>query len=91
MAGKNIQDPIPMTEINFSPAALKFKPRNSIGFRWTNTPTGMVQRGMKILKDSLRAKLEEGQNLNEALSRSLNIIRKTVHSINESLFARHYG
>ena len=53
---------------------------------------GLVERGRKTLKDYLRTNLEEGHNINEALNRSLNTMRTTVHSsIKETPFERHYG
>ena len=44
-----------------------------------HTPTGLVERGIKTLKEYLRTNLEEGCVINEALSRSLNVMRMTVH------------
>ena len=44
------------------------------------TPTGLVERGIRTLKENLRKNLEEGYSINEALSRSLNVMRTTVHS-----------
>ena len=56
------------------------------------TPTELVERGIRTLKEYPRTNLEEGYNINEALSRSLNVMRTTVHSsIKESPFERHYG
>ena len=52
----------------------------------------MVERGIKTLKDYLRTNLEESHVINEALSRSLNVMRVTVHSsIKETPIERHYG
>ena len=51
-----------------------------------------MERGVRTLKEYLRTNLEEGYNINEALSRSLNVMRTTVHSsIKETPFERHYG
>ena len=51
-----------------------------------------MERGIRTLKEYLRTNLEEGYNINEALSRSLNVMRTTVHSsIKETPFERHYG
>ena len=62
------------------------------GTPYIHTPTGLVERGIKTLKDYLRTNLEEGYVINEALSRSLNVMRMTVHSsIKETPFERHYG
>ena len=62
------------------------------GTPYIHTPTGLVERGIRTLKEYLRTNLEEGYNINEALSRSLNVMRTTVHSsIKETPFERHYG
>ena len=54
------------------------------GKPYIHTPTGLVERGIKTLK--------EGYVINEALGRSLNVMRTTVHSsIKETPFERHYG
>ena len=51
-----------------------------------------MERGIKTLKEYLRTTLEEGYNINEAISRSLNVKKTTVHSsIKETPFERHYG
>ena len=50
------------------------------GTRYIHTPTGLVERGIKTLKEYIRTNLEEGYVINEALSRSLNVMRMTVHS-----------
>ena len=62
------------------------------GTPYSHTPTGLVERGIRTLKENLRKNLEEGYSINEALSRSLNVMRTTVHSsIKETPFERHYG
>ena len=62
------------------------------GTPYIHTPTGLVERGIKTLKDYLRTKFEEGYVINEALGRSQNVMRTTVHSsIKETPFERHYG
>ena len=50
------------------------------GTPYIHTPTGLVERGIRTLKEHLRTNLEEGYNINEALSRSLNVMRTTIHS-----------
>ena len=50
------------------------------GTPYIHTPTGLVERGIRTLKEYLRTNLEEGYNINEALNRSLNVMRTTVHS-----------
>ena len=62
------------------------------GTPYIHTPTGLVERGIRTLKENHRTNLEEGYNINEALSRSLNVTRTTViSSIKETPFERHYG
>ena len=62
------------------------------GTPYIHTATGLVERGIKTLKDYMKANLWEGCKLNESLNRSLNVMRTSVHSsINESPFERHYG
>ena len=59
---------------------------------YIHTPTGLVERGIRTLKEYLRTNFEEGYTINEALSRSLNVMRTTVYSsIKETPFERHYG
>ena len=54
--------------------------------------TGLVQRGIKTLKDLVRTNLADNCNLIEAVNRSLTVMRTTVHSkIRETPFERHYG
>ena len=49
------------------------------GTPYIHTPTGLVERGIKTLKDYMRASVWDGCTINEALSRSLNVMRPTVH------------
>ena len=61
------------------------------GTPYIHTPTGLVERGIKTLKDYIRTNLEGGYIINEAISRSLNVKRTTVHSsVKETPFERHY-
>ena len=62
------------------------------GTPFIHTSTCLVERGVKTLKDYLRTNFEEGYVINEALSRSLNAMRTTVHSsIKKTPFECHYG
>ena len=62
------------------------------GTSYEHRPIGLVERGTKTLLDSLRANLEEGQNLKEAVSRTVKTMRTTFLSIiNDSPFECHYG
>ena len=62
------------------------------GLPYIHTATGLVERGIKILKDLMRTNLQDKCNLNEALYQALMVMRMTVHSkTKESPFERHYG
>ena len=62
------------------------------GTPYFHTATGLVERGIKTIKDPVRTYLEGNCNPNETLHRSLMGTRKTVQSkIKETPFERHYG
>ena len=62
------------------------------GTPYIPTPPGLVESGIRTIKEYLGRNLEEGHNINDALSRSLNVMRTTVlSSIKETPFERHYG
>ena len=62
------------------------------GTPYIHTATGLVERGIKTLKDLMRTNLQDKCNLNEALYQALMVMRMTVHSkTKESPFERHYG
>ena len=62
------------------------------GTPYIHTSTGLVERGIKTLKDSMKTNLEDKCTVSEALSRSLNVMRSTIHSsIKETPFERHNG
>ena len=57
-----------------------------------HTATGLIERRNKTRKDLMKTNLADNCNLNEALYRSLTVLRKTVHSkIKKTPFERHYG
>ena len=57
-----------------------------------HTPTGLVARGLETRKNFMRANLLDGCTSNQALSRSLNVMKTTVHfSVEETPFERNYG
>ena len=59
---------------------------------YIHTATGLVERGIKTLKDLMRTNLEDKCNLNDALYQSLMVMRMTIHSkTKETPFERHYG
>ena len=62
------------------------------GTPYIHTATGSVERGIKTLKDLMKANLEDKCTVSGALSRSLNVMRTTIHSgMKETPFERHYG
>ena len=62
------------------------------GTPYIHTATGLVERGIKTLTDLMKTNLEDKCTVSEALSRSLLVMRTTVHStIKETPFERHYG
>ena len=50
------------------------------GTPYIHTATGLVERGIKTLKDLMRTNLEDKCNLNDALYQSLMVMRMTIHS-----------
>ena len=50
------------------------------GTPYIHSSTGLVERGIKTLKDSLRTNLEDGCKVEEALDRSLMAMRTTFHT-----------
>ena len=62
------------------------------GTPYIHTATGLVERGIQTLKDLMKTNLEDKCTVGEALSRSLNVMRTTIHSIiKETPFERHHG
>ena len=62
------------------------------GTPYIHTATGLVERGIKTLKDLMKTNLEEKCTVSEALGQSLMVMRTTVLStIKETPFERHYG
>ena len=50
------------------------------GTSYLHTATGLVERSIKILKDFMRTNRVDNCTVGEALSRSLTVMRTTVHS-----------
>ena len=62
------------------------------GTPYIPTATGLVEPGIKTLKDLMKTKLVDNCNFNETPTRSLTVMRTTVHSkTKETPFERHYG
>ena len=61
------------------------------GTPYIHTATGLVERGIKTLKNLMRTNLEDKCNLNDALYQALMVMRMTIHSkTKETPFEKHY-
>ena len=62
------------------------------GTPYIHTPTGLVERGVRTLKEILLSNIKAGQNFGKALDVALDEMRKTPHTrLNKSAFELHYG
>ena len=62
------------------------------GTPYKHTATGLVERGINTLKVLMKTNLEDKCRVSKALSRSLNVMRTTIHSsIKITPFEKHYG
>ena len=62
------------------------------GTPYIHTPTGLVERGVRILKDNLLTNIKAGERFGKALDLSLDVMRKTPHTkLKKSAFELHYG
>ena len=50
------------------------------GTPYIHTATGLVERGIKTLKDLMRTNLQDKCNLNDPLYQSPMVMRMTIHS-----------
>ena len=70
----------------------KLNVKRIYGTPYIHTATGLIERGIKTLKNLMKTNMEDKCTVSEALSRSLNVMRTTIHSsIKETSFERHYG
>ena len=62
---------------------------------WTpyiHTLTGLVERGVRTLKENLLTNIKAGERFGKALNISLDVMRKTPHTrLKKSAFELHYG
>ena len=57
-----------------------------------HTPTGLVERGVRTLKENLLTNIKAGERFGKALDISLDVMRKTPHTrLKKSAFELHYG
>ena len=62
------------------------------GTPYIHTPTGLVERGVRTLKENLLTNLKAGERFGKALDIALEIMRKTPHTrLKKSAFELHYG
>ena len=62
------------------------------GTPYIHTPTWLVERGVRTLKETLLANIKAGENPSEALDTALDVMRKTPHTrLKKSAFELHYG
>ena len=62
------------------------------GTPYIHTPTGLVERGVRTLKENLLTNIKAGERFSKALDLSLDVMRKTPHSrLKKSAFELHYG
>ena len=62
------------------------------GTPFIHTPTGLVERGVRTLKENLLTNLKAGERFGKALDIALEIMRKTLHTrLKKSAFELHYG
>ena len=62
------------------------------GTPYIHTPTGLVERGVRTLKEILLTKIKAGENFGKAMDMALDVMRKTPHTrLNKSAFELHYG
>ena len=62
------------------------------GTPYIHTPTGLVERGVRTLKETLLTNIKAGEKFGKALDISLEIMRKTPHTrLKKSAFELHYG
>ena len=62
------------------------------GTPYIHTPTGLVERGVRTLKDNLLTNIKAGERFGKALDLSLDVMRKTPHTkLKKSAFELHYG
>ena len=62
------------------------------GTPYIHTPTGLVERGARTLKDNLLTNIKAGERFGKALYIYLDVMRKTAHTkLKKSAFELHYG
>ena len=66
--------------------------RSIYGTPYIHTPTGLVERGVRTLKENLLTNIKSGERFGKALDMSLEVMRKTPHTrLRKPAFELHYG
>ena len=59
---------------------------------YVHTPTGLVERGVRTLKETILTNVKAGEKLSKALDIALDVMRKTPHTrLLKFAFEMHYG
>ena len=62
------------------------------GTPYIHTPTGLVEKGVRTLKENLLTNLKAGERFGKTLDMSLDVLRKTPYTrLKKSAFELHYG
>ena len=62
------------------------------GTPYIHTPTGLVERGVRTLKETMLTNINTGEKFYKALDIAVNVMRKTPHTkLGKSAFELHYG
>ena len=62
------------------------------GTPYIHTPTGLVERGVRTLKENLLTNIKAGEPFGKALDLALNVMRTTPHTrLRKSAFELHFG
>ena len=62
------------------------------GTQYIHTPIGLVQRGVRTLKENLLTNIKAEERFGKALDMSLDVMRKTPHTrLKKAAFELHYG
>ena len=57
-----------------------------------NTPTGVVERGVRTLKENLLTNVKAGESFGKALNLALEVMLTTPHTkLKKSAFELHFG
>ena len=62
------------------------------GTPYLHTPTGLVERGVRTIKESMITNLKDNKSMNESIDLALEVMRMTPHTrLKKSAFEMHFG